>query len=169
MHTYHEVPYDCSYIWFVFHCIWERCSMMFPFHVSGRSSRNGERAHVPVPRLLRPCPYRQRRLCLWFVIPSVEARGYRCTFGPVRGTARSGVCGPRAARPVAGPGHGPHPRPAARWWPMARHGPLILFYMLWFYALSLWYNLWIEYVLLETMKLYAASFICCDLWKIDLC
>ena len=27
--------------------------MMFPFHVSGRSSRNGERAHVPVPRLLR--------------------------------------------------------------------------------------------------------------------
>ena len=27
--------------------------MMFPFHVSGRSSRNGERTHVPVPRLLR--------------------------------------------------------------------------------------------------------------------
>ena len=29
--------------------------MMFSFHVSGRSSRNGERAHVPVPRLLRLC------------------------------------------------------------------------------------------------------------------
>jgi hypothetical protein len=37
----------------VFHCIWKRCSMMFPFHVSGRSSRNRERAHVPVRRLLR--------------------------------------------------------------------------------------------------------------------
>jgi len=47
--------YDCSYIWFVFYRIWERCSMMFPFHVSGRSSRNRERAHVPVPWLLRAC------------------------------------------------------------------------------------------------------------------
>ena len=56
-------------------------------------------------------------------------------FGPVRGTARSGVCGPRAARStvVARPDR-----------PVSRHGPLILFYMLWFCALFLWYNLWIE-------------------------
>ena len=65
-------------------------------------------------------------------------------FGPVRGTARSGACGPRAARPVAGPGHGPSHQPAAwdwsspvekaaRWRPGGESGPM------------------------------AASFICCDL------
>jgi len=61
---------------------------------------------------------------------------YKCTFGPLN-LARSGACGPRAARSghTLGPQHGGGP---------ARHGPLILFYMLWFCALSLWYNLWIE-------------------------
>ena len=41
--------------------------------------------------------------------PSTFWFGYRCTFGPLN-LVRS------VARPVAGSGHGPHPRPAARWW-----------------------------------------------------
>jgi len=38
--------------------------MMFPFYVSGRSFRNGERAHVPVTRLLRPGEHQPHRS--WF-------------------------------------------------------------------------------------------------------
>ena len=96
------------------------------------------------------------------------ARSVARPFGPVRGTARSGVCGPRAARPAAGPGHGPHPRPAARWWPgpvgpwpdMARSFCSICCdFVLFLFDITCE----LRYVLLETMKLYAASFICCDL------
>ena len=96
------------------------------------------------------------------------ARSLARPFGPVRGTARSVVCGPRAARPVAGPSHGPHPRPAARWWP----GPVSPWpdttrsfcsiccdFVLFLFDITCE----LRYVLLETIKLYAASFICCDL------
>jgi len=103
----------------------------------------------------------------------VHGSGYRCTFGQLnlaRSVARPGpvLAGHRRPGPLPdramgrtlGPQHGGCPARSAR----GPTRPVYFFSICCDFVLFLFdITCELRYVLLETMKLYAASFICCDL------